>query len=144
MDHAAILCLVRFQAFPFIPEDLKRRPLRYLFEMDVQHPIFQRIAPPLVTNNQFTAFCRFLGKARHARHAGLRHPSDGRDYELIETLFWEEADAALAARLVRALLRFPHRSSPLLWNSAINLLLRATTAADKEAALVLLEAFSEI
>jgi hypothetical protein len=139
MDVAAYACLVRFQAFPFIPDDLKRRPIRYLFEMDVQHPAFQKIIVPFFTNNQFTAFCRFLTMVK--KRNWMRFPRCDRDYDVIEALFWEETTEPLAKRILATLLTFPHHTHDLIWKSAMNLLLQATCAEEKEAALCLLEAF---
>ena len=134
------ICLVRFQAFPFIPDELKRRPIRYLFEMDVEHPAFQRVVTPLIMNNQFTRFCRFLSAAKH--HNWMRLPREAKDVELLEALFWDESQETLANRILRTL-HLP-QINPIIWKSVMNLLLRATNAEEKESALCVLDAFAHI
>jgi hypothetical protein len=140
MNVADYACLIRFQAFPFIANEDKRRPIRYLFEMDVQHPAFQRVVTPLIMNNQFTQFCRFLSAAKH--HNWMRYPRDARDLEIAEALFWDEPIEPLANRILKTLLHFPHHSAPLIWRSSLNLLLRASNIEEKEASLVLMDAFA--
>jgi hypothetical protein len=140
MDTAAYVSLVRFQAFPFVPEEAKRRPIRYLFEMDVQHPAFQRVVTPMIINNKFAEFCRFLGLARRRRWMHI--PRETRDYELVEALYWAQAEEALATRLLRTLLQFQHITFPIIWRAGTNLLLGSRSAEETESAICLLDAFA--
>lgn len=90
-------------------------------------------------NNQFTNFCRFLSAAKYRKW--MQTPRNI-DVELIETLFWDESQEALANRILRTLLDFQHQFNPLIWKATMNLLLGARNAEEKEASLCLLDAFA--
>lgn len=133
--------IVRFQAFPFVEDALKRRPIRYILEMDVGHEGFQKQIKPALQFNHFTRFCKFLSHVRYKKWIYVPLPPD-KDLELIETLYWEETDESLAKRILQVLFTFPTHLHPVVWCSGTNLLLRAKTAEDKVATLTLLEAFA--
>ena len=141
MNPWDLACIVRFQAFPFIEDSLKRRPVRYILEMDVGNPKFQQLIVPFLRLNQFTRFQKLLSRIRHNKwiHAPLAAEFD---IEMVDTLFWEESNEALAKRILAALLRFPTHLHPSVWRSGTNLLLRAATMEEKECALAMMEAFS--
>lgn len=141
MNARDLACIVRFQAFPFIEDALKHRPIRYILEMDVGHEGFQNAIKPLLELNQFVRFCKLLSHVRHKKWIHMPMPAD-KDMELVETLFWAEADETLAKRIVHALLTFPTHLHPPIWRSGTNLLISATATEDKMAALALLEAFT--
>lgn len=136
-----LACQVRFQAFPFIEDALKHRPIRYILEMDVGHEGFQKVIKPLLELNQFAKFCKFLSNVRHKKwiHVPLHAEQDA---ELVEAIFWLEPDESMAKRVLQVLLTFPTHLHPVVWRSGMNLLLQAKTAEDTVAALALLEAFA--
>ena len=140
MNPWDLACIVRFQAFPFIEDALKHRPVRQVLEMDVGHPKFQELIKPCLELNQFTRLCKLLSKIRHNRWIHPPFPAD-LDFEIVEALFWEESDETLAKRILATLLRFPTHLHASVWLSGVNLLLRANSREDKECALTMLEAF---
>ncbi len=125
MNTWDLACIVRFQAFPFIEDSLKRRPIRYILEMDVQHAGFQAMIKPSLETNQFVRFTKQLAHVRHKRWIHVPVHIE-QDMPLIEELFWEEHDEALAKRILQVLLTFPTHRHPTIWRSGTNLLLRAT------------------
>ncbi len=135
-------CTIRFQAFPFIEDHLKRKPIRQILEMDVGNAKFQELIKPLLETNQFVRFCKTVSHIHHKRWIHVPLPAEV-DLELALTLFWEEPNEVLAGRILRTLLRFPTRTHPSIWTSGLNLLLRSSTVEDKECALFMLEAFSD-
>jgi hypothetical protein len=141
MNPWDLACLVRFQAFPFTEDVLKRRPIRYILEMDVGNPEFQKTIKPCLELNQFTRFCKLLSHIRHNKwvHMPLHVEQDA---ELVEVLFWNETDEALAKRILATLLRFPTHLHPTVWQSGMNLLLGANSREDKVCVLTMMAAFS--
>jgi hypothetical protein len=141
MNTWDLACIVRFQAFPFIEDSLKRRPIRQILEIDVGNEKFQELLKPCIEMNQFARLCNLLSQLRHKRYIRVPFPPQF-DIELVETLFWEESEESLAKRILTTLLRFPTHLHPLVWQSGTNLLLRTKSAEEKECALVMMEAFS--
>ncbi len=129
-----LACIVRFHAFPFIEDALKRRPIRMLFDMNVGDPKFKTLVKPCLEFNQFTKFCQILS------HRKTKGPP--RDVELIETLFWNEPNPTGACHILQILLRFPTNAHPAIWCTGTNLLSHAKTDEEKIAALLLLDAFA--
>lgn len=142
MNAWDLACIVRFQAFPFIEDHLKKRPIRQLLELDVGNTKFQEQIKPLLESNQFTQLCKTIALLHHRRWIYVPLPRNT-DLETIETLFWEESDEILAKRILETLLHFPTHRRPILWTSGTNMLLRTKTTEDKECALFMLEAFAQ-
>lgn len=140
MGVAEFITWFRFEAFPFLPESEKRRPIRQLMEIDVEHPHFQHILRPFLMRNQFVGFCKMLNRIFYEKH--LFCPLDIQaDKELIEELFWEESSPPLAQKLLAVLLRFPLRRYEIPWRIGTNLLLRSRTTEEKECTLAYMEAY---
>lgn len=133
-------CYLRFQAFPFIAEEEKRAPIRALFEMDVQNPTFQKLIQPLLGHNQFYHFCKIVRTYRPLLRVVRPTPVD---WDLIETLFWEESSESLAYRMLGTLFTFPHTQYPNIWCVGTNLLLSARSVEEKESTLTFLEAYMD-
>jgi hypothetical protein len=143
MNVAEFIACMRFNAFPFIPECEKRRPIRILMQTDVQHPSFQYIMYPLVKYNQFAKFCKALYCIH--RKKSLHRPLDTRvDIELIETLFWEETTPQTAKKILQILLQFPHTRYESVWSLSTNLLLSSSTTEEKECTLAYMEAYLDL
>lgn len=142
MHTSEFLAFFRFEAFPFIPDAEKRRPIRQLLEMDVHHPVFQTVLKPYVDQNRFVDFCKGLRELR--KRKWLLTPILMLDKELFETLFWNESDPLLASRIAAAFLQFPTLSFPKEWAIGTNLLLRSTGEEDTECALIFLESYVEL
>ncbi len=131
MSVGDVVAFLRFQAFPFIPDGLKHRMIRQLFEMQVDHPALQMAMKPLLEANQFTRFAKTISHFSQKRYFHIpRHV----DLELVEQFFWEETNEVLAARCVNAFLHFPEADRSI-WNTATNLWSSARNQEDKEIAL---------
>ena len=136
------LTYFRFEAFPFVPEEEKRRPIRQLLEMDVHHPVFQTTLKPYVDQNRFADFCKGLRELR--KRKWMLMPFVMLDKELFETLFWNESDPRLACRIAAVFLQFPTISFPKEWTMGTNLLLRSSCEEDTQCALLFLESYFEL
>lgn len=134
----SLVCFVRFEAFPFIENELKRKPIRQLLELDTNHPEFQKLIKPCLEFNQFVRFCKIVSHVRHSKKIRLATTVD---LELLETLFWNETDPTRAGRIV-ALARFPTTCHRAVWVSGTNMLLSARTEEEKDCALFYLEVFA--
>lgn len=141
MNTWDLACIVRFHTFPFVEDSLKHRPIRQIFEMDVENSTFQETIKPFLEMNQFAKFCKVLSQIRHKRYIHIPLPAE-LDIEIVEELFWEESNEALAKRILATLLRFPTHLHPSVWNCGTNLLSRSKTIEEKECALTMMEAFS--
>jgi hypothetical protein len=133
----SLICFVRFEAFPFIADELKHRPIRQLLELDTNHTALQNLIKPCLELNQFSRFCKILSNIRHKKW--ISKPATV-DLELLEALFWNETDRGRAERIV-ALARFPTRDHEAVWTGGTNMLLSARTEEEKECALFYLEVF---
>ncbi len=131
MRVGEFVAFLRFEAFPFIPDMLKHRMIRQLFEMQVDHPALQMAMKPLLEANQFTRFCKTIAHFSKKRYFYVPRNID---LDLVEQFFWEESNAVLAARCVNAFLNFPETDRSI-WNTATNLWNSARNHEDKEIAL---------
>ena len=137
-----LITFLRFEAFPFIPDAEKRRPIRQLLEMDVQHPVFQTTIKPLVNMNQWVGFCKALRDLR--KHKWIGTPRFQFDTELFEALFWSQSSPFLACKMAEVLLQFPTLSFPKEWEIGTNLLLRSTSTNEVECVLQFMETYLEL
>lgn len=138
MQGAQLACQVRFQAFPFVPDEQKRSTIRKLFEMDVGHPAFQKAIEPLLQWNQFVRFAKTIHMFHKSKEfRKLLHPS--LDLELVESFFWEETDETMACFLLIGFLGVSPKVHISMWTAAANLWLSARIDEDKKIVLLLLQ-----
>lgn len=130
-------CIVRFQVFPFVPDEEKRPTIRRLFEMDVGHSAFQKAIEPLLQWGQFVRFAKTIALFYKSKEFYIPlHPA--MDIEIVEQMFWEETDEQIARALLTGFLGVSWRVHTSMLTAAVNLWLAARTIDDKQPILYML------
>jgi hypothetical protein len=130
---------VRFEGFLHVPDAEKRRLCRSLLDVNFCDACIPKMMINVFQTNQQVTLQRFLSNLRHKKQAQRRFP--GKDLELVLELYWEETAPEFSKRMLRALIELPHTpDTHTIWQIAVNILLNRTKE-NKEAAVLLLEAF---
>lgn len=129
---------IRFQCFPYVPEEVKADMFLKLLRVPIHNPPVAQTIAAAIQNNQWAQLKRFMRALK--KHKMLRALDHRKDYEMIKGLYFSEDDEKFATDLLIALHSFTIESADdqILWNSVTNLLFSATCRQDKVAALFLL------
>ena len=136
-----LITFIRFQAFPFTPDELKLQVCKRITTINIYRPEFHKIIDGMLGRNAFCEFDRFIRRYRRW-NPGYLNPQQ-KDLETLMEIFWAEPNEGIARRLMRAFMIFPIVSDELrtIWNVAINILYSKTCHDDTVAALTLLESY---
>jgi hypothetical protein len=133
--------LYKYQAFPFVPEEQKRRWFSKFVRLPFHQEQMREIVDSHIQLNKFQDLVKFMRSLNSVIYAPLH---SNKDYDMIWYLVWEEPTPDLTGALLQILLVFrPERSAfhTRVWSSGLNLLFSGTCRQDKQAALTLLHIF---
>jgi hypothetical protein len=142
LTHAwDLIQFIKFQAFPFTPDELKQHVCKRIANINIYRPEFHLAIESMIARNAFCEFERFI------RHYKRWNPGYFnaylKDIDILMHIFWNEPNESIAYRLMRVFMIFPMETDELrtIWNVAINILYSKTSHDDTVAALTLLESY---
>ena len=136
-----LITFIKFQAFPFTPDELKERVCKLITGINIYRPEFHNVIDGMFARNAFFEFDRFI--RRYRRYNPGYFNTHQKDLEILMGIFWAEPNEDVARRLMRAFMIFPLLSDELrtVWDVAINVLYSKSSHDDTVAALTLLESY---
>jgi hypothetical protein len=138
---------MRFDVFPHTPDALKMQMSRTLLRLNYAHPEVQILLNQAFAANRATVFRTFTRRRGHFRSLCYTI-----DYDTILAIYWAEPDPTLATNILSTLIKYARHMEEALfvttefngpWAIAVNLLVSARNAEEKEAALVFLTAYQD-